>query len=112
MGAYNILTVGITCESCKQHYITNLQFRFGDTWQHQYVIGDNIKWGGNDIGNAGLEHVKVYGLAETSICPNCGHPNSEEYDIIVNNDKIIGVRDMQSLAKYGEGNEGNYYIDI
>jgi hypothetical protein len=53
MGAFNILVIQIQCKVCQHLLKGNLQFKFGDTWQHQYLIGDKIKWGKNDIGKPG-----------------------------------------------------------
>ena len=42
----------------------HVQFKYGDTWQYDYEVGDVLKWGGNDIGVKNAKHVVVYGCAE------------------------------------------------
>jgi uncharacterized membrane protein len=109
MSAYNILTCDIKCSQCKNHYQGQLQFKYGDTWQFTYEIGDKIKWGGNDIG---LENkkVKVYGILESDKCPACREENkNSEYDIFVENGYISKVEPIESLEDYSE-NDGNYKV--
>ena len=109
MAAYNILETEIKCNNCGNNTTIKLQFKFGDTWQFQYRINDKIRWGGNDIGIPNLSLVKVYGLAESEICTFCKHPNSNEYDIIIENDFIRGVNQMDSYECYLLNN-GDYCV--
>lgn len=107
MGAYNILKTEIQCKHCKNVFSGSVQFKFGDTWQNVYYIGEKIKWGGADIGYPGHEKVKVYGILEEQKCPICDFPLEYEYDIIVEKDIIKNVIPLTNLEDYNSG-DGNY----
>ena len=95
MGAFNTLNVVQICPSCKEKVKFRIQFKYGDTWQHEYKIGDQIQWGGNDIGKPGLKRVVLDGTAEH--CPKCGYEDID-YEILIGHDKIISVQ--QASNKY------------
>lgn len=97
---------------CREMYPSQIQFKFGDTWQFQYQMGDKIKWGGNDIGKSGIHKVKVYGILESSQCPICGMLNGlNEFDINIENDIIISVNPIHNIKDYLI-EDGNYRICI
>ena len=48
--------------------MTEVQFKYGDTWQFDYGLGDELKWGGNDIGDRDFELVVVDGAADCPVC--------------------------------------------
>lgn len=90
MSAYNTVVMPDTeqCPSCGSLIRRKIQFKYGDTWQHDYAIGDRITWGGNDIGiRASL--VKALGYPED--CPVCCHDLGGVFDVIVRNDVIEDV---------------------
>ncbi|MCW3467936.1 hypothetical protein [Chitinophaga nivalis] len=108
MGSFNTLIAEILCPDCGKKHDANIQFKFGDTWQFRYQIGETIKWGGNDIGSANLMEVKVYGIIESMICPHCNKENiAEEYDILVKEDILVKVSPIESIQDYLNGN-GEY----
>jgi len=110
MSAFNILNSEIKCSECTSTYIGKVQFKFGDTWQLEYKIGDRIKWGGNDIGKPGILKIKVYGVLEIDECPVCGKENlNNEFDINIENDIIIGINPIDDINDYFI-DEGNYKI--
>lgn len=41
-------------------------FKYGDSWQHHYVLGDKLNWGGNDVGEPGHKLVVVVGYETMS----------------------------------------------
>jgi hypothetical protein len=90
MSAYNTLRVAVRCSNCANVSPHNIQFRYGDTWQYQYAIGDHIRWGGNDVGSPGARGVRVLGTSEE--CPICGH-SGDEFVIVLRADVIAGVDD-------------------
>lgn len=110
MSAYNILKTEINCFNCQRKYPIAVQFKFGDTWQHTYKMGDLIKWGGNDIGKPNLQQVKVFGIAESSVCPNCGFINKNEFDIFVNNNVLIKLKELEDISIYYNEPNNNYYV--
>lgn len=110
MGAYNTLTTDICCQNCHRMYNAKVQFKFGDTWQFEYKVGDKIVRGGNDIGMKDLPKVKVYGVVEAAACPYCGYFNEEEYDINIEKDVIKSVTPMSNLQDYNNDEDGNFFV--
>jgi hypothetical protein len=110
MGAYNTLIANIQCQNCYRFYKAKVQFKFGDTWQLEYKVGDRLEWGGNDIGKPGLPKVKTYGVAESPVCPYCGYYNEEKYDINIEKDVIKNVTPLLSLQDYNYDKDGNFFV--
>jgi hypothetical protein len=88
MGAYNTLLAPVECLNCGREVSLELQFKFGNTWQHSYSLGDTLKWGGNVVGKPGCEKVLVE--AVSGPCPACGQEDME-YDVLVEKDRIEAV---------------------
>jgi len=111
MSAFNILITELQCSNCKAFFKGRIQFKFGDTWQVEYKIGDKIMWGGNDIGKPGLKGVKVYGILESNHCPSCNYEILQnEYDIFIENDVIKKIELLSDISDYLADEEGNYRI--
>lgn len=111
MGAYNILNVEVNCLNCNKKYSGRIQFKYGNTWQIEYKIGDKISWGGNEIGAPNRQKVKVYGVLENDVCPHCGQANNlYEVDIFIENDVITKIQPMESIEDYFDDDEGNFRI--
>ena len=68
MSAFNVLQTRVTCPCCGNAQQADIQFRYGDTWQHTYVVGDRLRWGGNDVGEDGSRLVLVDGVGPQCIC--------------------------------------------
>jgi len=100
MGLFNILNADVKCSNCDSQYRTKLQFKFGDTWQFEYNLGDTIKWGGNDKGIPNQPQVKVYGIVESRDCPLCGFVNAEEYEIVIQQNRIVSISILQDKTNY------------
>lgn len=81
MGAFNTVTLKrlIPCVRCGDTGYIDVQFKYGDTQQYHYVLGDCIVWGGNDVGEPEGGNVAVLGTPE--YCKVCGLEISEEYVI-------------------------------
>lgn len=101
MSSYNILITESVCTNCGVKSPVRIQFKFGNTWQLQYRIGDTISWGGNDIGSPNLTDVKAYGIAESTVCPSCNEDRiPEEYDVFIKNNVITGIAPMENIDDY------------
>jgi hypothetical protein len=90
MGAYNRLFTGQTeiCPACGEQVPLIVQFKYGNTWQFDYFIGETLRWGGNDIGSPAHERVLVYGAPD--LCTNCGRNlRDEHFEILIEKSKII-----------------------
>jgi hypothetical protein len=88
MSAFNTVTAKCLCPICGETREFFVQFKYGDTWQHQYRIGDILKWGGNDVGVQGVRRVRVEGIGGP--CPHCKADNLEA-DVFLNDDRIERV---------------------
>jgi len=105
MSSFNILTTEIECMNCGMKQLIRIQFKFGNTWQLSYKIGDTISWGGNDFGKPNLHRVKAYGIAESTICSFCGENSiPEEYDVFITDDIITKVSPIEAIEDYINGN--------
>jgi hypothetical protein len=89
MSAFNILQAEAACPTCGCRGRFEIQFKYGDTWQYEYRIGDRLCWGGNDIGKPGLSEVQVQGVGGP--CPNCG-AEGQPFALMVKKDEIVAVR--------------------
>lgn len=89
MGSYNTVILRQICQGCGFDVELVIQFKYGDVWQHDYRIGDEIKWDGNNIGSPEFKRVVVDGVAEP--CANCGIRNGD-YEILIEKNKITSVR--------------------
>jgi hypothetical protein len=101
MGFFNTLITDVKCSTCNNIYEGKVQFKYGNTLQLLYKLGDKLTWGANDIGIPGSPKVKVYGILENDICPICHQINlNEEFDVIVENDIIISITNMENAKDY------------
>jgi hypothetical protein len=92
MSAFNVVQgPNETCTRCGSSISRDVQFKYGDTWQHEYEVGDRIEWGGNDLGEP-AELVIVTGIGD--LCPVCGYLPEYEllYEIIVDEGVIESVQ--------------------
>ena len=64
MSAFNTVVVPWIDPQSSQQTELRVQFKFGDTWQYEYHLGDRIKWGGNDIGPRDAKYVIADGCLE------------------------------------------------
>ncbi len=89
MGAFNTVRGQATCPICGEMGEFDIQFKYGDTWQHTYCVGEKIKWGGNAIGKPG--HKKVLVEAISGRCPHCGRDDIE-FDVVLISDVITELK--------------------
>lgn len=109
MGSFNTLYCHVNCSYCGHEQEALIQFKYGNTWQFKYHIGDVIQWGGNDIGNQHLQSVMAYGIVESTVCINCNkNVLPEEYDITIDSNTITGIRLMENILNYVNAN-AEYY---
>lgn len=90
MNAYNTVVLHNEehCPHCGSTIRRRVQFKYGDTRQHDYEVGDRIAWGGNDVGEPATL-VKVLGYPED--CPVRGNDFGGVVDVIVRNGVIEDV---------------------
>jgi len=89
MSAYNVLVANCACPNCGKSEKFFVQFKYGNTWQLNYRIGDKITWGGNDIGSPNARRIRIEGIGGP--CTYCGLDNIE-FDIFTQLDEIVEVK--------------------
>jgi hypothetical protein len=106
MSAYNTLVVNTKCCNCNEETRTRIQFRYGDTWDYEYQIGEDIRWGGNDIGNRNARRVVLDGASEP--CKICD--KVMDYLIFIENNVIKSVE--KNYGQYNFTSSEDYYFII
>jgi hypothetical protein len=111
MSAYNEVTrvAEEVCPRCGSKIHRLVQFKYGDTWQHRFAVGDRIDWGGNDIGESGHKLVVVLGYPGE--CPVCGHVPDRTYDVWIRDDVIEDVRPSDGTHDYVGGGQTYFVIE-
>jgi hypothetical protein len=99
MGFFNELITNVECSNCGNSCEARIQFKFGDTSQLEYKIGDKLAWGGNDVGRPNIKKVKVYGTLPDNECPIC-HYSNDEFDIYLEMDVLVKVCKMKDIREY------------
>ena len=102
MGAFNVVKGTSSCPNCGQVVVFDVQFKYGDTWQYVYRLGDTLRWGGNDIGEPGFSRVLVEGVGGP--CSHYGVDNLD-FDVILEKDRILGFGPA-SGGRETSGSEG------
>jgi len=92
MSAYNTVSVKrlVPCRRCGDAGVIKVQFAYGDTQQYSYAMGDEIKWGGNDVGTPTDGKVLLLGTPE--YCRTCGIDIPEEYVLCVDKGRLADYR--------------------
>lgn len=106
MSAFNVVTITTACPGCQQSVAIRVQFKYGDTWQHEYEVGDRLNWGGNDIGKPGHKRVVVDGAAEK--CPSCAYDPECDFYVFVEHDVIVSIEPASN--RYDFALTGKTYI--
>jgi hypothetical protein len=64
MGAYNTVKIRWQEPGTANEYDLTVQFKYGEVWQHEYRIGDSLKWGANEVGSPEAKKVVAEGVLE------------------------------------------------
>lgn len=89
MGVFNTVRGVANCPSCGHGVEVVAQFQYGDTWLHEYRIGDRLQWGGNQVGEPGAKRAIVDAWAEG--CSWCGYQGDWRLHLIVENDILTAL---------------------
>lgn len=110
MSAFNVVTLDRDeiCPNCTNSIRRRVQFKYGDTWQYDYLIGDRIRWGGNDVGKR-AHKVKVLGQPED--CPVCDFEGPGVYDVIICDDVIKQVTPGRTEPYISAGDKGYIVLE-
>ena len=89
MGLFNTVRSTASCPRCEQVAPVVVQFKYGSTRQHEYSVGELLRWGENDIGTPGCARVVADAVVERG-CQACG---LDEWDLYVflSRDRIVEV---------------------
>jgi hypothetical protein len=90
VSAYNTVSATLKCPACGLDVTVPVQFKFGNTRQLHYEVGDILRWGGNDIGDRGKRRVVIDGVV-AGRCPKCMYDDEWNVYVHVENDRIVRV---------------------
>lgn len=90
MSAFNMLLAAAPCPRCTRVFDVEIQFKYGDVWQHRYRLHDVLQWGGNEYGVRWPGRVVVEGTA-ASACPECGFDGEWDLYIHLVDDVFVAV---------------------
>jgi hypothetical protein len=85
MASFNTFRAQRRCPACNIEGEFDIQFRYGDTWQYIYFTGDELKWGGNDVGTVRDGRVLINGISGP--CKSC-NADFIEFDILLEDNKF------------------------
>ena len=106
MDVYNTLIVNSKCFNCKQETQIKIQFRYGDTWDYEYKIGERMRWDGNNVGKEDVRKVVLDGVAEP--CKKCNI--AVDYLIFIINNEIKSFE--KNNGQYNFYSTDDYYLII
>lgn len=109
MGAYNEVKAEVVCPNCRNRVLVWVQFKFGDTAQHKYAMGDTLSWGGNDVGVSGLRQVLVQG--EGTHCPICGFDGDWPVVVVVESD-VLSSAETELGGSVFAGNDDGFIVKL
>ncbi len=105
MSAYNTVTYPWKDPNSGKMYDLQIQFKYGEIWQHEYKVGDLLKWGDNDIGDRSADKVFVEGVLEGEKLTDTMPKN---FEIYIGCNKIECI--LPSSNKYNFLETDNDYI--
>jgi hypothetical protein len=100
MGAFNTVRIGVRCPKCGYDVPVDVQFKYGNTWQLEYSVGDELRWGGNQIGDPEIAHVVVDSAGHVA-CARCGFNADEDFYVFVRANKISAVERADGRFNFG-----------
>ncbi|MBX3255087.1 MAG: hypothetical protein KF862_13170 [Chitinophagaceae bacterium] len=107
MSAFNTVKLIWKDPEFQRIYNIQVQFKYGDVWQHEYKVGDFLKWGANDLGDPSSKKVVVEGILEGD---KLEENMPDLFDIIIENNQIKAV--LPSSGKYDFLSTDNDFIVI
>ena len=112
MGSFNVVHADVACPRCGTVNHVGVQFKYGHTYQLEYSVGDELQWGGNDIGKPGHHRVVVLGIAEED-CQSCRFGSDDDWDVYVQlqDDRIIAVEPVTGCYDFVGAQETFFVLD-
>ena len=103
MGLFNTVETRVSCP-CGNEENLEVQFRYGDVYQHHYQVGDVIQWDpktpSTNVGAPGHSKVVVEGF---KLCPVC--EAELEFEIWLEKDKIVAVKPATGVYDFFENQD-------
>jgi hypothetical protein len=87
-----------------------VQFKYGNTWQFEYTVGDELRWGGNQIGVPGKTCVVLEGVSEHP-CPNCGYDGEWNLDVLVKDDRLVSAETSTGRYDFAKAEQTFVVLD-
>ena len=87
MGAFNSLLARMECPGCGQVAEREVQFRYGEVWQHRYYVGSRLTWGANQEGSPEWDAATVPGYLLA--CSACG--NEGDLNVVIIDSRVVGI---------------------
>jgi hypothetical protein len=97
MGAFNIPAAQTDCPNCGKFAKFEVQFKYGNVWQYRYSLGQQLLWGGNDIGNPGCKKVLIEALGGP--CPYC-LKDDLDFDLLLESDRLVSLKPASKDRDY------------
>ena len=104
MGLYSTIWAPLQCNCCGFESEVDVQFKYGNLWVHEYMVGDSIAWGRTQVGEPSEIRVAALGTAS---CPRCHEEAC--FDVIIERGRIKSVQSSRGEYDYHHG-EGDYVI--
>ena len=95
MGTFNTVSADLACPRCGSRAIRRIQFKYGNLRLHEYKVGDQLVWGGVDVGRPGRARVVADGIMED--CEKCGLDEAD-FEVWMEVDRIVSV--VASSGRY------------
>lgn len=92
MSAFNTVACVAQCPHCNKQAGFVVQFKYGETWQYEYSVGDKLIWSDkprHNIGKPGFRRVVVDGVGGPCKCCGC---EELDFDILIDHGCIAAVK--------------------
>jgi Zinc finger found in FPG and IleRS len=68
MGAYHevVRNDAEVCPRCGSTIERIVQYKYGEAWQHRYVVGDSLTWGRTTLANQVKERLSCLGILRSA----------------------------------------------
>lgn len=90
MGLFNIVRIEMPCPACGERDRFEIQFKYSETYQHEYELGQRIRWGHPTLNQGTPGHRRVL----VDACGgDCRHCQVEFFNcaVVLEGDQIVDV---------------------
>jgi len=113
LGLFNTVGSNLACVHCGAVSSYKVQFKYGNCYQYEYEIGDEIEWSGDDSsydwGDPNQVAVVVEGVGGP--CPNC-REEFLNFDVFTQNGIIRDVRPHDPKYDFDEDRPESNIIEL